>query len=128
MSVVMDLILNIISFGDECNYAALATATSSFFFQFSSIDANIPANNPQNAAPIPNKEIPDADTKMVMTAGSRCVSSSSATFRLLPMVLKIASPAMARVNSLGKAKNNATMVAPNEPMNSQHKPAIKVDL
>ena len=51
--------------------AVTSTGRSSRFFQFNSSDARAPAINPQKAAPIPNKDRPDADTKIVMTAGSR---------------------------------------------------------
>ena len=78
-------------------------ATVLVFPQLSIIEVSTPATSPQNAAPIPNSVIPEADTRMVIRAGSRWVSSSRATLRLLPMVLNRASPAIAKTNSFGKA-------------------------
>lgn len=86
----------------------------------------MPAINPQNAAPIPNKDNPDAETKIVMIAASLCGSLSNATLMLDPMVLNSASPAMDKISSEGKAKNMATTVAPKIAIVSQHKPA-KID-
>ena len=103
-------------------------AAGAFLRQFNMIEASIPAISPQNAAPIPNNVMPDADTRIVIRAGSRCISSSKATFRLLPIVLNKANPAIANTSSFGNAKNNATIVAPNIPMNSQQSPAKIVAL
>ena len=41
------------------------------FFQFKTTVEAIPITNPQKAAPMPNKDIPEADTKMVMIPASR---------------------------------------------------------
>ena len=53
------------------NHAGVSMTRSSRFFQFKSTDATVPATNPQNAAPIPKSDKPDAAIKIVMMAGSR---------------------------------------------------------
>ena len=100
----------------------------SFLFQFKHVDERMPAIKPQNAAPIPSNETPEAQTSSVIMAGSRCVSSSKAVFKLELMVLSKAKPARAITSSLGKEKKIATTVAPNAPMMSQQRPAKIVDL
>ena len=109
-------------------FEVVAKTERSFLRQFSNIEANIPAVNPQNAEPIPNIVNPDADKRMVISAGSLSLSSSKAVFKLLPIVPKRASPARARTNSFGKAKNKVTIVAPKIPINNQQIPAKMVDL
>jgi hypothetical protein len=75
------------------------SAVSGVLFQLSNKVENIPAINPQNAAPIPNRDNPEADTRIVMIAASRCCSVLKATLILDPMVLNRARPAIDKINS-----------------------------
>ncbi len=58
---------------------------------------------------------PEAVTRKVISAGSRCDSSRSAADRLLPIVPSRAMPAIAMISSLGNAANSAATVAPKMP-------------
>lgn len=66
---------------------------------------NALAIRPQNADPIPNNVIPEAVTRKVTRPGSRSFFWPNAVANPLPIVPKIASPAIASTSSLGNAAN-----------------------
>lgn len=111
-----------------CYAVRVTSSIGSSLFQLSKTLEKMPAMSPQKAAPIPNNDKPEADTRMVIIAASRCCSVPKATLILDPMVLNSAKPAIDKINSLGKAKNMATTVAPNVAMMVQQIPAKIVAL
>ena len=81
---------------------------------------------PQKAEPIPNSSMPEEETSKVMSAGSRCDSSSRAPFRLEPIVPMSANPAIAKISALGKTEKKATTVEPKTAIKNQQSPANTV--
>src|SRR5690606_7846870 len=74
-----------------------------------------PATRPQNAAPTPSSDRPEAVTRKVTSAASRSPGSCSAVARLLPRVPISAMPAIASTSACGNAANSPATVAPNTP-------------
>ena len=72
----------------------------------------MPIINPQNAAPIPPMDTPDAVTAKAKTAGALSPSVFKADAKEFSSGASNATPAIIAINSAGKLVNKATHDAP----------------